>query len=292
MVRPRRHDPSEDQAEGPSFITPGVCAQLGSLEPSHMPTAPQPAMWGTRVGQAGAMERVAIVGPGGAGKSTFARSLGERTGLPVFHLDRFFWKPGWVETPREEWRHRQSELVAAERWIADGNYGGTFDERFARANTVIIVARPRWACVTAAIARISPEPRQGDPGEGCPERFDLTFYRWIWNYEHDSRPRLDTALHRHDHLDVVELKTRKSNDPVPRRRRPPLNRRFRRGAVTPELFEPLGDRRRVLCHQQVTSAGQHVATCLREQGLDDLGGLHEPGDTVRAEHVEDRSVDA
>ena len=92
------------------------------------------------------MERVAIVGPGGAGKSTFARSLGELTGLPVLHLDRFFWKPGWVETPRDEWRQRQSELAAADRWIADGNYGGTFDERFARADTVIIVARPRLAC--------------------------------------------------------------------------------------------------------------------------------------------------
>ena len=156
------------------------------------------------------MERVAVVGPGGAGKSTFARSLGELIGLPVFHLDRFFWKPGWVETPREEWRQRQSELVAAERWIADGNYGGTFDERFARADTVIIVARVRWACVATAIARSARNHGKPIQADGCPERFDLTFYRWIWNYERDSRPRLESALHRHDHLDVVELKTRKA----------------------------------------------------------------------------------
>ena len=154
------------------------------------------------------MERVAIVGPGGAGKSTFARSLGEHTGLPVFHLDRFFWKPGWIETPREEWRQRQSELVAADRWIADGNYGGTFDERFARADTVIIVARPRLACVAAAVARTARSHGKPIQAEGCAERFDLAFYRWIWNYERDSRPRLDDALQRHDHLDVVELKSR------------------------------------------------------------------------------------
>ncbi len=154
------------------------------------------------------MERVAIVGPGGAGKSTFARSLGEQTGLPVFHLDRFFWKPGWVETPREDWRQRQSALVAADRWIADGNYGGTFDERFVRADTVIIVARPRLACVAAAVARTARNHGQPLQAEGCPERFDLAFYRWIWNYERDSRPRLDDALRRHDHLDIVELKSR------------------------------------------------------------------------------------
>ena len=156
------------------------------------------------------MERVAVVGPGGAGKSTFARSLGELVGLPVFHLDRFFWKPGWAETPREEWRQRQSELVAAERWIADGNYGGTFDERFARADTVIIVARARWACTATAIARSARNHGKPIQADGCPERFDLTFYRWIWNYERDSRPRLDNALHRHDHLNVVELRTRKA----------------------------------------------------------------------------------
>ncbi len=156
------------------------------------------------------MERVAVVGPGGAGKSTFARLLGERAGLPVFHLDQYFWNPGWIETPRDDWRERQTQLFAADRWIADGNYGGTFDERFARADTVIIVARSRLACVAAAAGRSARNHGQAVQAAGCPERFDLAFYRWIWNYERDSRPRLDSALERHDHLDVVELRTRRA----------------------------------------------------------------------------------
>ena len=156
------------------------------------------------------MERVAIVGPGGAGKSTFARALGERAGLPVVHLDRFFWKPGWVETPRDEWRKEQSELFANDHWIADGNYGGTFDERFARADTVIIAAPSRVACVASAVGRTARNHGKPVQAEGCPERFQLAFYRWIWNYERDSRPRLDAALQRHDHLHIVELTSRRS----------------------------------------------------------------------------------
>lgn len=156
------------------------------------------------------MKRVAIVGPGGAGKSTFARALGERIDLPVIHLDHHFWKPGWVESPRDEWRQRQSELFAGDRWIADGNYGGTFDERFARADTVIFVARSRLACVAYAVGRTARNHGKAVQAEGCPERFQLAFYRWIWNYERDSRPRLDAALQRHDHLHVVELNTRRS----------------------------------------------------------------------------------
>lgn len=34
------------------------------------------------------MKRVAIIGSGGAGKSTLARQVGDATGLPVIHLDR------------------------------------------------------------------------------------------------------------------------------------------------------------------------------------------------------------
>lgn len=157
-----------------------------------------------------AIARVAVVGPGGAGKSTFAAALGRRTDLPVVHLDRYFWKPGWVETPREEWRAVQRELLAGDRWIADGNYGGTFDERFARADTVIVVARNRVACVWGALRRSVGGRGREIQAPGCPERFQLEFYRWIWNYARDSRPRLDEALARHPHLDVVVLTTRRA----------------------------------------------------------------------------------
>jgi adenylate kinase family enzyme len=40
------------------------------------------------------MKRVLIIGSGGAGKSTLARTLGERLGIEVIHLDVHFWKPG------------------------------------------------------------------------------------------------------------------------------------------------------------------------------------------------------
>lgn len=154
------------------------------------------------------VRRVAIVGPGVAGKSTFARALGDRTGLPVVHLDHHYWKPGWVKSSPEQWRQRQAELFAGERWIADGSYGGTFDDRFTLADTVIVVARPRLACVASAIRRSARGHGKSIQAEDCPERFSFGFYRWIWNYDRDSRPRLDAALKRNGHLSIVELQSR------------------------------------------------------------------------------------
>lgn len=160
------------------------------------------------VGQARAVRRVAIVGPGGAGKSTFARRLAERTGLPVIHLDHHFWQPGWVQTERDAWREKQAALLAGDDWIVDGNYGGTLDERLLRADTVIVIARRPSACVASAIWRTTKNHGKAVQAPGCPERYQLDFYRWIWNYPSDSRPRLDDAIRRHPHLTVVELTTR------------------------------------------------------------------------------------
>ena len=59
------------------------------------------------------MRRVLVVGISGAGKSTFSRALAQKTGLPLIHLDKEFWQPGWKETPRAIWRARLAELIAA-----------------------------------------------------------------------------------------------------------------------------------------------------------------------------------
>jgi adenylate kinase family enzyme len=159
-----------------------------------------------RAWETATVERVAIVGSGGAGKSTLAVEIGQRTGLPVFHLDRFFWKPGWIPTPDAEWRAVQAELVARERWIIDGNYGATLDIRFARADTVVALALSRVRCVTRAASRSLRNRGQAVQADGCPERMDRAFLRWVWRYPVDSRPRLDAALDRHRaHARVVEL---------------------------------------------------------------------------------------
>ena len=152
------------------------------------------------------MKRVAIVGSGGVGKSTFAEELGRRTGISVVHLDRHFWKPNWVPTPREEWVDLQVGLLSGDSWIADGNYGGTLDVRLSRADTVIVLTLPRWQCSWRALKRSLQHRGQEIQAEGCPEHFDLKFLRWVWHYPTDSRPRLDQAIDRfHERLNVVEL---------------------------------------------------------------------------------------
>lgn len=83
------------------------------------------------------MHRVLVIGISGAGKSTFSRALANATGLPLIHLDKEFWQPGWVQTPRLNWRAKVTELAAGERWIMDGNYDSSLDLRLPRADTAL-----------------------------------------------------------------------------------------------------------------------------------------------------------
>lgn len=136
------------------------------------------------------MKRIAIIGPGGAGKSTLARQIGEKTGLLVVHLDAHYWHEGWTETPKDVWEQTVRELAHGEAWVMDGNYGGTMDMRLAAADTIVFLDLPPLLClVRVAWRQIRYWKRtRPDMGRGCPEKLDPTFLRWIWNYRRDRRP--------------------------------------------------------------------------------------------------------
>jgi adenylate kinase family enzyme len=141
-------------------------------------------------------KRIMVVGSGGAGKSTFARELERVTGLPLFHLDRLHWNPGWTPTPRDEWRGTVENLAANDEWIIDGNYGGTLKERVLRCDAIVFFDFNRLTCLFGVVRRTltSWGESRPDMAEGCPERLDWNFVRWVWSYPETSRPKVARAI--------------------------------------------------------------------------------------------------
>ncbi len=142
------------------------------------------------------MERVLVVGCSGAGKTCFSECLAVRTGLPLVHLDRHFWRAGWAQPEKEIWHRQVSALIADETWIMDGNYGGCLDLRLARADTVFFLDMPRWLTLVRVIRRTLAYlgRSRADLAPDCIERFDPGFLKYIWSFRRDHRPRLMQAL--------------------------------------------------------------------------------------------------
>ncbi len=158
------------------------------------------------------MQRIVIIGSGGAGKSTLARQLGERLRLPVVHLDQLFWKPGWVETTQEEFDEKLARELAKPAWIMDGNFNRTIPQRLERCDTVIYLDFHRVTCLLGVLKRIltSYGKTRPDMAEGCPERLDLDFLKWVWNFNRDGkRERYYRLLNEAKDVQTIVLKNRR-----------------------------------------------------------------------------------
>jgi adenylate kinase family enzyme len=142
------------------------------------------------------MRRIAIVGATAVGKSTLAERLGALLGLPAYHLDALYWRPGWVRTSDEEWGELVRDLVARDRWIIDGGFTDSMRMRFEAADTLIFIDLPRRVSFASVVRRRLLHSVRPPPGaaQGCRPMFNLRLLRWIWTFPEDHRPVILEAL--------------------------------------------------------------------------------------------------
>ena len=103
------------------------------------------------------MQRVIVIGCPGAGKTTFAEKLRDRTGLPLFYLDAIWHRPDRTHISREEYDVRLAEILARDAWIIDGNYSRTIEARLCACDTVFLFDLPVSVCLDGATARLGKE---------------------------------------------------------------------------------------------------------------------------------------
>ena len=161
------------------------------------------------------MKRISIVGCSGGGKSTLAKKLGAKLGLPVIHIDQLYWLPGWVERDPADVRRLVAEAVDGEGWVIDGNNSRTFDLRLPPTDTLVWVEQPRWLCLLRALRRVATGFGRSRPdmADGCPERFDLEFLKYIWNFDRVTAPRMAAGIAAFGpHLEVIRLRSNRDID--------------------------------------------------------------------------------
>ncbi len=155
-------------------------------------------------------KKIIVIGSPGSGKSYFSKCLAKTIGIPLIHLDKEYWNSGWVETSPAEWIAKHDTLLSGEKWIIDGNYGSTMDRRLEHADTVIYFDLNKYKCLMSCLKRIISNYGQvrSDMAEGCQEKFDFEFIKYIWDFSKTQGPRNKEKLARYPEKNSIVFKKR------------------------------------------------------------------------------------
>jgi len=159
--------------------------------------------------------RIAVIGTSGSGKTTVARELARRHGVPYVELDALNHGPGWTETPDAEFQRRVAAATDGSGWVVDGNYERKLgDLVLERADTVVWLDLPLRVALTRVTRRTIGRIRTGEElWNGNRESWRLGFFGWesmfVWTIRSHLRSRQVRAerLRRHPGLRVVRLRS-------------------------------------------------------------------------------------
>ena len=147
----------------------------------------------------------------GSGKSTLGKKLAKEYNLPLIHLDSIYWRNNWRNISDEEFDKRLEEEMGKDSWIIDGNYNRTIKRRIVKSDTIIYLDYSRLTCIIGVIKRIIKYRKvvRSDMGEGCFEKFDLEFIKFIWKFNKENRKKYYNILSNLESKRVFIIKKRK-----------------------------------------------------------------------------------
>ena len=139
-------------------------------------------------------QKAIVIGCPGAGKSTFARILSDKTHLPLYYLDMLWHKPDRTTVDRTIFDEKLKEIVLKDKWIIDGNYGRTLEMRIQSCETIFLLDFPVEECLAGAESRIG---KQRVDMPWIETEFDEEFRQWIIDFPKNELPIIYELLDRY-----------------------------------------------------------------------------------------------
>ena len=155
------------------------------------------------------MKKVIVIGCPGSGKSTVSRTLHNKTGIPLYHLDMMYWNADKTTVEKSVFLERLYAVLEKDEWIIDGNYGSTMELRMAACDTVIFLDYPLDVCLDGI------KERRGKPRSDIPwieTEEDAEFIEFIKNYNEQQKPKVLELLEKYSDKNIVILESREQAD--------------------------------------------------------------------------------
>lgn len=156
------------------------------------------------------INRIAIIGAPGSGKTTFSGQLEKIYKLPVFNIDTIYQLPNWVMRDPKERDAMILEEAKKDKWIIDGTFIDTLEERVKRADIVFFLDYSTATFMKGIFSRLLKNYGKEKPDmPGCKERFDLSFIMYVFTYNRKRRKYIIEILDKYPEKDVRIFKKQK-----------------------------------------------------------------------------------
>ena len=159
------------------------------------------------------MERIIVIGTTGSGKTTFARALANRLGVPHGEQDAWNHEPNWQPAPLPRFRAQVDLFTSGRAWVMDGNYGKARDIGWARADTLVWLDYPAWVVYPRIVRRtflrvLTRQPlwngnRETWRGALAPDGP----LRWFWRTHWKRRREMPGLVAEYPNLRLVRLRS-------------------------------------------------------------------------------------
>lgn len=156
------------------------------------------------------INKIAIIGAPGSGKTTLSYELEKKYNLPVFNIDKVYILPNWILRDSKERDSIILEEANKEKWIIDGTFIDTLEERVKKADRIIFLDYSTITFLKGIFKRLIKNYGKEKPDmPGCKEKFDLSFIMYVATYNFKRRKYIIEILERYPEKDIIYFKNQK-----------------------------------------------------------------------------------
>ena len=139
--------------------------------------------------------RISIVGGPGTGKTTLANILSKIYNIPAINIDGIHHLPNWQIRDKLERDNIILSYVEKDKWIIDGTYSTTLNQRFEKADLIIWLDYSSFAQLKGIFKRFIKNPnKEKSEIPGCKEKIDSKFLKYVIFYNKKSRHHIPDNL--------------------------------------------------------------------------------------------------
>lgn len=156
------------------------------------------------------INKISIIGGPGTGKSTLAYNLGKELNLPVCNLDSIQHLENWEVRGSEERDEMILNKVSEPKWVIDGTYKSTLEDRVENSDMVIFLNYSRAAKLKGIFSRYLKNKGKEKPDiPGCKEHMTWYFIKSTINWEKKSGITVNEVLEKNKDKKIMVFKNRK-----------------------------------------------------------------------------------